>query len=193
MIKKIFSLILIILFNNLFSQNSIDLKTATNKIYQANYLMDFETVASLSYPKIYEKQGKETFIEHVDLQYQNEEYRVRLQLETVPFQYGKVIKIEGKSFCVITYRNPIRYFFETKLTNESAAEKKVWIQEINNTKEVTFEPNRNSFNVRKTSTFVAAMDDTTSKEWKFFNFDDVNQLEVFKSLFDQRVLKELGL
>ena len=60
-------------------------------------------------------------------------------------------------------------------------------------KEVTFEPNRNSFNVKKISTFVSAMDESTNTEWKFFNFDDVNQLAIFQSLFDQSVKKELVL
>lgn len=46
----------------------------------------------------------------------------------------------------------MRYFFEAKLTAENAAEKKAWIKKNNNTKEVTFEPNRNSFNLNKKST-----------------------------------------
>jgi hypothetical protein len=186
-------LLFILIAQYTFSQSLESLKVATNKIYEANYLMDFETIASLSYPKIYEEHGKDAFIELLDLQYQNTEYRVRLQLEKVPFQYGTIKKIEGKSFCVITCRNPMRYFFETKLTTETAAEKKAWIEKINNTKEVTFEPNRNSFNVNKKSTFVAVMDETTNNEWKFFNFDDVNQLERFQLLFDKSVKKELGL
>jgi hypothetical protein len=164
-----------------------------NKIYEANYLMDFETFASLSYLKIYEEHGKAAYIELLDLQYQNAEYRVRFQLEKVPFQYGTIKKIEGKSLCIITCRNPMRYFFETKLTSETATEKKAWIEKNNNTKEVTFEPKRNSFNVNKKSTFIALMDETTNKEWKFFNFDDVNHLAIFYYLFDQSVKKELVL
>jgi hypothetical protein len=60
-------------------------------------------------------------------------------------------------------------------------------------KEVTFEPNRNSFNVNKKSTFIALMDEITNKEWKFFNFDYVNHLAIFYYLFDQSVKKELVL
>jgi hypothetical protein len=190
---KLLSILFFFISLNTFSQSLETLKISTNKLYEANYLMDFETVTSLTYPKIYEELGIEAFIELLDLKYQNAQYRVRLQLETVPFQYGLVKKIESKSFCVITCRNPMRYFFETKLTTETALEKKTWLQEINKTKEVTFEPNRNSFNVKKISTFVAVMDSTTNYEWRFFNFDDANQLEIFKSLFNQSVQKELGL
>jgi hypothetical protein len=129
----------------------------------------------------------------IDHHFENKEYRLRLQLETLPFQFGTIKKIADKSFCVITFRNPIRYFFETKLTAESAAEKKAWIQQINKTKDVTFEPNRNSFNVRKTSTYVALMDESTNNEWKFFNFDDENQFNAFQSLFDENIKTALGL
>jgi hypothetical protein len=71
--------------------------------------------------------------------------------------------------------------------------KKSLVAKNNNTKEVTFEPKRNSFNVKKISTFVSAMDESTNTEWKFFNFDDVNHLAIFYYLFDQSVKKELVL
>ena len=71
--------------------------------------------------------------------------------------------------------------------------KKTWPQEINRTKEVTYESKRNSFNVKKTSTYIAVMDETMNYEWKFINFDDTNQLKVFTALFNENVWKELGL
>jgi hypothetical protein len=94
---------------------------------------------------------------------------------------------------VITIRIPKGYFFEAKLTAEHAAEKKTWLEEVNNSKEVTFEPNRNSFNVKKITTYVAVFDETTSIEWKFFNFDNPEQLAAFQSIFDENVKRALGL
>ena len=111
----------------------------------------------------------------------------------MPFQYGVVKKIEGKSFCVVTFQNPMRYFFETKLTTETAAEIATWLKQINKTKEVTFEPKRNSFNVKKTTTYLAVIDETTIKEWKFFNLDDANQLASYQTIFGESIKKELGL
>ena len=87
----------------------------------------------------------------------------------------------------------MRYFFETKLTAETALSKTDLLKEINKTKEVTFEPNRNSFNVKKTTTFVAVADETTNNEWKFFNFDDVIQYQSFQVIFGESVKKALGL
>ena len=191
--KKYTTLILLLFTISTFSQSTESLKLATKKIYQANYLMDFEGIVSYSYPKMIEVFGADKMLENIEKHYENDEYRLRFQLETVPFQFGEIKKIEGKSFCVITCRNPMRYFFEAKLTNETAAVKTDWLKDINKTKEVTFEPNRNSFNVKKTTTFIAVMDETTNNQWKFFNLDDANQLAAFKTLFGESIKKELGL
>ena len=176
-----------------FSQSTESLKIATKKYYEANYLMDFETIVSLSHPLMVKTIGKDLLLEKLDKYYENEEYRLREQLETLPFQYGMVKKIEGKSFCVITFRNPMRYFFETKLTTETAADKANWLKQINKSKEVTFEPKRNSFNVKRITTYLAVMDETTINEWKFFNLDDANQLASFQTIFGESIKKELGL
>ena len=176
-----------------FSQSTESLKIATKKYYEANYLMDFETIVSLSHPLMVKTIGKDLLLEKLEKYYENEEYRLREQLETLPFQYGTVKKIEGKSFCVITFRNPMRYFFETKLTTEAAADKANWLKQINKSKEVTFEPKRNSFSVKRTTTYLAVMDETTIKEWKFFNLDDANQLAFYQTIFGESIKKELGL
>jgi len=188
-----FSILFLFLSIVTFSQSTESLKMATKKYYEANYLMDFETIASLSHPEMVKTIGKDLLLEKLDKYYENEEYRLREQLESLPFQYGSVKKIEGKSFCVITFRNPLRYFFETKLTTETASEKASWLKQINNSKDVTFEPKRNSFNVRRTSTYLAVIDETTNNEWKFFNLDDANQLASFQSIFGESVKKALGL
>lgn len=191
-IKSLSFLLLLIAFNS-FSQNAVQLLSGTQKLFTANYEMDFETIVLLSYPKMVETIGKEVMIEKLDKSYQNEEYRMRYQLETAAFITRKIQKIGSQSFCVITCRNPVRYFFEKKLSTEETAGKILWLQEINNTKEVTFEPNRNSFNVKRNTTYVAIMDDTTKGDWKFFNLDDANQKEVFNTLFDEKIKTALGL
>jgi hypothetical protein len=176
-----------------FLQSTDSLKIATKKYYEANYLMDFETIVRLFHPVMVQTFGKDLLLEKLDKYYKNEEYRLREQLETLPFQYGTVKKIEGKSFCMVTFQNPMRYFFEIKLTTEAAADKANWLKQINKSKEVTFEPKRNSFNVKRTTTYLAVMDETTINEWKFFNLDDANQLAYFQTIFGGSIKKELGL
>lgn len=191
--KNKFSILLLFFSVVTFSQSTESLKIATKKYYEANYLMDFETIVSLSHPLMVKTIGKDLMLEKLDKYYENEEYRLREQLETLPFQYGMVKKIEGKSFCMITFRNPMRYFFETKLTTETAADKANWLKQINKSTEVTFEPKRNSFNVKRITTYLAVMDETTINEWKFFNLDDANQLASFQIIFGKSIKKELGL
>lgn len=178
---------------NSFSQSIETLKTSAQKLYEANFLMDFEAIVQLSYPPMVSNIGKQIMLEKTELHYENEEYRLRYQLQSVPLQYAPIKKINEKSFCVITIRIPKRYFFEAKLSAEQAAEKKTWLQEVNHTKDVTFEPNRNSFNVKKISTYVAVWDETTNGEWKFFNFDNTEQLTAFNVLFGETVKSALGL
>jgi hypothetical protein len=191
--KNKFSILLLFFSVVTFSQSTESLKIATKKYYEANYLMDFETIVSLSHPLMVKTIGKDLLLKKLDKYYENEEYRLREQLETLPFQYGMVKKIEGKSFCMITFRNPMRYFFETKLTTETAADKANWLKQINKSTEVTFEPKRNSFNVKRITTYLAVMDETTINEWKFFNLDDANQLASFQIIFGKSIKKELGL
>jgi hypothetical protein len=176
-----------------YSQNNVALKTAMQQLYEANFLMDFETIAQYSYPEMVSKSGKENFLQQTELHYENEEYRLRYQLQSVPFQLGAIQKIGGKSFCVISIRTPKRYFFERKLTVEEANAKKAWLQEINNTKEVTFEPNRNSFNVKMVNTFVAVYDESIINTWTFFNLDIPEQKTAFKQLFNEETQQTLGL
>jgi len=190
--SKLF-LILVLLSNVSFAQSLDQLKTATKKIYDANYTMDFETVAQLTYPPMVTAMGKEKFLEKLDTDYQNEAFRMRLELVTPVFQYAPIKKIEGHSFVVVSYKNPVRYFFETKLNTVSAAEKVAELRKSNQTQDVTFEPKRNSFNVRRTSKLVAISDETTGGEWKFYNLDDVVQRQLFSTTFDAAVKKELGL
>lgn len=176
-----------------FSQTIEKLKVATKKIYDANYNMDFDSIVNLTYPKIIESiGGKDTMLEKLDSEYQNEEFRMRLELVNPIFQYSELKKIEGKTFCVITYKNPTRYFFESKLNSETTSKKVASLKESNKTNDVVFEPKRNSINVKRISKLIAVWDETTQNQWKFFNFDNSTQSELFGIIFNENTKKELG-
>lgn len=190
---KHLSILFFFVVANAYSQSTATLKSAMQQLYEANYLMDFETIAQLSYPNMVEKTGKEAFLEQTEQFYENATYRQRYQLQTVPFQFGPITKIGNQWFCVVTVRIPKRYFFEEKLTEEKAAEKRTWLQQINQTKDVIFEPNRNSFNVKMIATFIAIYNENTKGNWRFFNFDFTEQQTTFEQLFDESVIKQLKL
>lgn len=191
--SKIYMLLLLLVSFFSFAQTTEQLKVAAKKIHEANYNMDFDTIVKFSYPKIVAELGKEKFLEKLDADYQNEEYRMRIQLVNSIFEYGEIKKIGGITFCVISYKNPVRYFYENKLDSNTSLIKANNLREKDRTKDVTFEPKRNSFNVRRISKFVAIADATTNNEWKFFNMDDVMQRQLFDTLFEGNVKNQLGL
>ncbi|MGC4039676.1 MAG: hypothetical protein QM710_02470 [Flavobacterium sp.] len=181
--KKLSLLICFISFYS-FSQSTENLKVAAKKLYEANYTMDFEAIVSFTYPAVAENMGKEIMLEKLEKQYENEEYRLRLQLESVPFIVGKTEQKKGRSFCRITFRNPVRYTFENKLTDEQVAGWKAKLQEMNKTADVVFEPKRNSFSVRRQTVYIAVMDENTMGEWKLLNLDDPDQQEAYQKIYD---------
>ncbi|MEY2629161.1 MAG: hypothetical protein RLZZ469_56, partial [Bacteroidota bacterium] len=46
-----------------YAQDTASLKKTMQQLYEANYLMDFEAIAQLSYPKMVDQMGKDTFLE----------------------------------------------------------------------------------------------------------------------------------
>jgi hypothetical protein len=65
-LKQIPFLLLLITFNS-FSQSLEALKSSAQKLYEANFLMDFEGIANLSYPKMVDNMGKTVFLEKTEL------------------------------------------------------------------------------------------------------------------------------
>jgi hypothetical protein len=156
--------------------------------------MDFDGITTLSYPKIVtEMGGAVLFAEKLDQDYQNDTYRMRLQLVKPIFVLGPIQKIDEASYCVITYKNPVRYFYEPKLDSNSAQIQTNKLREKDQTKDVTFEPKRNSFNVRRTSKLIAVADSSTEHTWKFINLDDVEQRSRLNNILNETVKKQLGL
>ena len=176
-----------------FAQSVENLKILTKKIHDANYTMDFEAVAVLTYPKIYESTGKATFVEKLDGDYQNDAFRMRIQIENPIFQYSEIKKIEGKTFCVITYKNPIRYFYENKMTPEMGQQKAASLKEYSQVYETIYEPKRNSINVKRNTKLVAISDEITANQWRFINLDDDTQRQLANKLLNESIKKELGL
>ena len=68
---------------------------------EANYNMDFETLLSYSYPKMVEKIGSEKMFESIDKHFENEEYRLRFQLETIPFKFSTIKK--SRRYVILYY------------------------------------------------------------------------------------------
>lgn len=182
-LKKVLRAVVFLVGPMCFAQDPVVLKSVS-ELYDSNYNMDFELIAELSYPKVVEQLGgKDEFLEKLDSDYQNDTFRKRLQLTAPVFQVHPVKTLNGHQFCVVSYRNPTRYFYEKKMdAAEMNKEVEQW-KRIASTKEVFGEPNRNSINVKRISKFVGVSDAATNGQWKFFNLDDLQQLAIFDALF----------
>lgn len=190
--KKLLPLLFLV-FGHLSAQSLESLRVQTKKLYDANYTMDFPPLAELTYPKAVDMLGgKDKFIQKLDSDYQNEEFRMRLELVSPKFSYSEIRKIEGKTFCMVTFKNPIRYFYEKPYSDAEGKQKAALLRSSTMAYEVVVEPKRNSINVKRNSKYVAVIDDTTAGEWKFFNLDDVQQRDAFYSLFPE-TKKQFGL
>lgn len=193
MYKSIFIQIALFITSLGFGQTPESLKIATKKIYDANYHMDFDAVSALTLPEVRAQLGGEKMVDKLDADYQNDKYRMRLQLTAPVFQYGPLVEHGGKTYCIIKYKNPVRYFYETKLDSNSSLIEANFLREKDQTRDVTFEPKRNGFNVRRISTLVAISDASKSQTWTFINLDDPQQRTLLPQVIDEDGLKKLDL
>ena len=73
--KKLFSILFLFFSSITFCQPTESLKTATKNLYEANYLLTFETIVSLSYPEMVTTIGTDVMLEKLDKYYQNDDRR----------------------------------------------------------------------------------------------------------------------
>ena len=189
------TVLLFLLFfqSNTFSQTTENLKIQTQKYHDAQHTMDFDILVDMTYPKIVQTIIREVMTEKLDSDYQNDEFRKRIQIVKPDFKYSVPKKIDGTTVCIITYYNPIRYFFEIKLDAASAAKKVSALKISNNASEVIYEPKRNSINVKRVSKIIAISDETTQNQWKFIDPYDSSQMAIFETLVSAESKTALGL
>lgn len=171
-----------------------ELAKQTKKIHDANYTMDFDPLADLTYPAIVAQLGgREKFIVHLDSDYQNGEFRKRIQIEHPVFQYSEIKKTEDQNICVITYYNPIRYFIEAPMDATSGPIKAAELQKIEQATQAIYEPKRNTINVKRQTKLVAIADATTNYQWKFIDVSDASQRKIIDLVLNENIKKEFGL
>lgn len=169
-----------------------ELAKQTKKIHDANYTMDFEPLADLTYPAIVAQLGgREKFIAHLDSDYQNGEFRKRIQIENPVFQYSEK-KTEDQNICVITYYNPIRYFIEAPMDATSGPIKAAEIHKTEQATQAIYEPKRNTINVKRQTKLLAIADATTNYQWKFIDLSDASQRKIIDLVLNENIKKELG-
>ena len=188
--EKKYSLLLLLFSFVTFSQTLESLKKDTKKMYEATYVMDFETVLNYTHPKVLEMVTREQMIKVLNNSFENENFKVRLVNENPTFTFSEITKIEGKTLCLITYTNAMRMTFEKKITPENAEALLKSFKESDEYKTLIFEQERNSFFLEGKTTMIAVAEDSTKNEWKFVNYSKSNTLS--KTIFGDETLQLLG-
>lgn len=191
--KKIVLLLFVMMNFVSYSQSLESLKTATKKMYEANYNMTYEILLDLMYPKMVELQGRDQLFEKLEATFENESYRMRFVHLNPAFTYSAFKKTDDKTVSAVLYSNASRISYEEKLSAQRINEIKTSLVNSGKYKTVRFEKERNSFFVESQSKWLAIADATTKNEWRFIDYNDSGQAELAARIVGGNILKELGL
>lgn len=189
--KKFFSFLFIIISVATFSQTLEGLKADTKKMYDASYIMDFESVLNYTHPKVFETVTREQMVKALNDSFENENFKIRLVHVNPTFTYSELKKIDDKSLCVITYTNAIRMTLVEKITPEKAEILLNSFKQSEQYKTLIFEKERNSFFLEGKATMIAVAEESTKNEWKFVNYTSSKE-KMAESILGENVMKTLG-
>ena len=188
--KNNFTLLFFFLSITGFSQSMESLKTETDKMYEASYNLDFETILDLTYPRFFQLTSRDAMLNTMEEYYRNKTSKIRFVYPTMHFTYSDIKTIDDRKFCVIKYKCGMRVTYMQKLTPETADRILTSMRKNSNTFSTVFEEDKNSFFYTGDAILIAVSDSLTKGEWRFINYDDVR---VFELLFGKNYKTDLGL
>jgi len=173
----------------IFAQDMASLKTEALKSYKASVNMNFDAIFETTYPKVFDIVSQDQMKAMFGQMMENEQFSIKLVEVEPNFSFGEIKKIEGKSFCMISYNNVMTMKFKEPMDD---AESMIDIFKSSmEADKVTYDKLTNSFRIEMRSTLIAVADDLTKNQWKFLNKDKENKM--FSMLFDAKIVKALGL
>lgn len=171
------------------AQDMASLKAEALKSYKASVNMNFDAIFETTYPKVFDIVSQDQMKAMFGQMMENEQFSIKLVEVEPGFSFGEIKKIEGKSFCMVTYNNVMNMKFKEPMENpESMID--IFKSSMEADK-VTYDKVTNSFRIELRSTLIAVADDLTKNKWKFLNKDKENRM--FSMLFDEKIVKALGL
>lgn len=175
-----------------FSQTLETLKIDTQKMYDATYNMDFETILNYTHPKVFEMASRDQMIEIMGQTFENEVLKVRFVHPNPIFTYSVIQTLAGKTFCRVNYVNTMRMTFEEKLTQKRAEEMVETFKNSGDYSMVLFEKDRNSFFIEVNAILIAISDESTKGTWKFINYSKT-QTANSEMIVGKEVMNAMGL
>lgn len=171
------------------AQDMASLKTEALKSYKASVNMNFDDIFATTYPKVFDIIPQDQMKKMFGQMMENEQFSIKLVEVEPNFSFGEIKKIEGISFCMVTYNNVMTMKFKQPMDD---AESMVDIfRSSMEADKVTYDKLTNTFRIEMRSTLIAVADDLTKNQWKFLNKDKDNKL--FSMIFDEKIVKALAL
>ncbi len=189
-ILQIFSILFLI--TNSFSQSLEELKSNSQKIYEATTTLNYDQILEYTYPKVFTIIPKDKMKEALESTFKGtEEMKVKL-IDVAPnFTYGEIKTIDKQKICQVNHNLSMELTF-TETLEEGNAEMMIEIfKEAMETEDVTFNKEKTTFSINKVATMIAISDELTKNQWRFLNKDKENKL--MKMLLNKKVLQEIGL
>lgn len=175
-----------------FGQSFESLKSNCKKLYDASYLMDFDAILDLTYPKLFDIIDRDSMYLVLEETFQNDTFRIRFVHPNPAFTYSEIKEIGGKKFCLIEYNNAMRMILENELSVDDIQEMEKSLKANMNHKKITHEKKRNAFYIEGKEIMIAVSDELTQNQWRFINHDP-QQLDLLYQLLDKKIVNQLGL
>ena len=171
------------------AQDMASLKTEALKSYKAGVNMNFDAIFETTYPKVFDIIPQDQMKTMFGQMMENEQFSIKLVEVEPGFSFGEIKKIEGKSFCMVTYNNVMTMKFKQPM--EDAESMTDIFKSSMEADKVTYDKLTNSFRIEMRSILIAVADNVTNNKWKFLNKDKENKM--FSMLFNEKIVKALDL
>lgn len=178
--------------SNSFSQSLDELKSNSQKIYEATTTLNYDQILDYTYPKVFTIFPRNKMREVLESTFKGtEEMRVKL-IDVAPnFTYGEIKTIEKQKICQVNHNLSMELTLNESLEDDESEMMIEIFKEAMETEDITFDKEKTTFRINKVATMIAISDEFTKNQWRFLNKDKENKL--MKILLNKKVLQEIGL
>lgn len=190
--KKQFLLIAFLLSTclSVTAQDRQSLEEAALQMYNNTVAGNYESVASGTYPKVFEIIPKEKMMEMLKGMLNGDGYSMMLLKGNPNFEFGPVKKINEGNYSLVKHDLLMKMIFKEPVSDAESKTMTDNFKKAMQTNDVAFDAKSNSFTIKKRVDVIFVYDKITGNKWKFINRAGHG---LMVKIFDDKVIKEYGL
>ncbi len=190
--KKHFLLIAFLLSTclSVTAQDRQSLEEAALQMYNNTVAGNYESVASGTYPKVFEIIPKEKMMEMLKGMLNGDGYSMMLLKGNPNFEFGPVKKINEGNYSLVKHDLLMKMIFKEPVSDAESKTMTDNFKKAMQTNDVAFDAKSNSFTIKKRVDVIFVYDKITGNKWKFINRAGHG---LMVKIFDDKVIKEYGL